>query len=244
MTTFQKIIKYIALAFSIYLSLMIMGAIVFGITVVCGIGMGIEVFESSNHTEGITKWEQEYTNIKDIDIDMGVGKLTIKKGNIIKVEAFDVSDQFVCEAKEGKLEIKDKKVTTNFWGINQTSPEVVISLPEELVLDKVSIEAGINDTNIERLKAKKLKLNGGIGKVVLNSKIMEKADIKCGIGKMELNLMGRPEDYQIKTKTGLGTLKVDGKTVSNQQVIGRGEAIIAIEAGIGETIVALEGGKI
>lgn len=114
-----------------------------------------------------------------------------------------------------------------------------ISLPEELVLDKVSIEEGINDTNIETLKANKLKLNGGIGKVVLNSKIIEKADIKCGIGKMELNLNGMPNDYQIKTKTGLGTLKVDGKTISNHQVIGRGEAIIAIEAGIGETVCCL-----
>lgn len=243
MTTFQKIIKYVAIGFAIYLSLMIIGVTVFGLTVVCGIGIGMESFNKDNNTAVIPKWEQEYTHIKEMDIDIGVGKLTIRKGRTLKVEAFAVSNEFICEAKGDKLEIKDKKLKGNFWGINNVSPEVVIYLPEELVLDKVSIEAGINETNIEYLKTNKIKLNGGIGKVVLNSKIMEKADIKCGIGKLELNLIGSPEDYKIKTETGLGVLKVDGQTVSNHQVIGNGDAVIDIEAGIGETVVAFEEGE-
>lgn len=244
MTSFQKIIKYVAIAFAIYLTLMIIGAIVFGITVVCGIGLGMERFESSDNTEVIARWEHEYTNIKDIDIDIGVGKLTIKKGDTLKVQAFDISDQFVCEAEKGKLQIEDKKVKRNFWGMSNTSAEVVITLPEELVLDEVTIEAGINDTTIEHLKAKKVKLNGGVGKVVIKSEIMEKADIKCGIGKLELALIGVPENYKIEAQTGLGRLKVEDQTITNHQVIGSGDAIVAIEAGIGETVVTFEGGKI
>ena len=42
MTTLQKIIKYGAIAFAIYLSVMIIGLIVFGITAIFGITTEIE----------------------------------------------------------------------------------------------------------------------------------------------------------------------------------------------------------
>ena len=80
--------------------------------------------------------------------------------------------------------------------------------------------------------------------MVIKSEIMEKADIKCGIGKLELALIGVPENYKIEAQTGLGRLKVEDQTITNHQVIGSGDAIVAIEAGIGETVVTFEGGKI
>lgn len=274
MTTIQKIIKYGAIAFGIYLSLMIIGGIIFVITTIFGIGIGMERFENGNNdTVMLTKWEQEYANITNMEIDISVCKLNIKKGETLKVEASDVSDQFKCEAKGNKLEIKDKKLKGNFWGINNTTPELTIYIPESLSLEEAKIETGVNDTNIEWLKADKVKLEigvgkcrigellakkasikagagetnidqaqiedlqleGGVGKLVLTSKILEKADIHCGVGKVELNLIGLPSDYKVRAQTGLGALKVNNQKVADNQVIGNGDSIIEVEAGIGET---------
>lgn len=279
MTTIQKIIKYGAIVFGVYLSLMIIGMIVFGITTVVGIGIGIENFESSdNNKKIITNWEQEYANITDMNIDMSECKLTIKKGKALKVHTVNISEQFKCEAKGNKLEIKDKNIRGSFWGMNNITPEVTIYIPENLSLNEVTIETGVNDTNIEFLKADKMKLKigvgkckieeivakeanitagagetniakakiedlqlkGGVGKIVLTSKITEKATINCGVGKVEINLIGGLSDYKVKAKTGLGALKVDNQKITEKQIVGNGDAIIEVEAGVGETEVTFQ----
>ncbi len=283
MTNFQKIIKYGAIAFAIYLCITIIGMIVFGITILFGIGTGMEIFQ--NYTEDtamITKWEQEYTNITNLDIDLSVCQLKIKKGNTLKVDVSNVSDEFKCEAKQNKLEIKDTKVIRNFWGIHDTKSEVTIYIPETIILEEINMKTGVNETEIEYLNAEnmrleigigkcnikelsaqyakiklgagetvihkaemeRLKLEGGIGKLAFKSKITEKAEIHCGIGKMELGLIGEKEDYQIKAETGLGNFKVAGQKVSDESVIGSGDAIIEVEAGIGEMTIEFEKGLI
>lgn len=276
MTSFQKIIKYGAIAFAIYLSFLIIGMIIFGITAIFGISTGLEMFESSKDNAAVvTKWEQEYTNINNLDIELDVCKLVIKKGTTLKVEASQVSDQFNCKAEGNKLKIEDKKLHGNIFNTMEIKPEITIYLPENIGLEEVTIKTGVNETIIEYLKAKQikldmgmgrydidtmlakyakieagageatikhadfeeLKLDGGVGKLVLTSKVAKKADINSGVGKMELNLIGLPTDYKIKTETGLGNFIVDGQKVADNQTLGNGDAIIKINAGVGETTV-------
>lgn len=279
MTNFQKIIKYGAIAFAIYLCITIIGMIVFGITILFGIGSGMEIFQNdTKNTAMITKWEQEYTNITNLEIDLSVCQLKIKKGNTLKVDVSNVSDEFKCEVQGNKLEISDKKVIRNFWGMNDIKSEVTIYIPETIKFEEINIETGVNETEIESLKAENmkleigvgkcninelsaqdakiklgagetvihqakiesLKLEGGIGRLDLKSKIIEKAEIHCGIGKMELGFLGKKEDYKIKAETGLGNFKVEGQKISDESVIGSGNAMIEIEAGIGEVTVEFE----
>lgn len=276
MTSFQKVIKYGAIAFAIYLSFLIIGMIVFGITTIFGITAGLEMFENSKNSEAmVTKWEQEYTNINNLDIELDICKLTIKKGSTLKVEASQVSDQFKCKTEENKLKIEDRKSHSNIFNTRESKPEVIIYLPDNIELEEVSIETGVNETTIEYLKAnqinldmgmgkydidtilakhakiqagageaiikhanfEELKLEGGVGKLVLTSKVAKKADISSGVGKMELNLIGLPTDYKIKTETGLGNFVVNGQRVADNQTLGNGDAIIKIDAGVGETTV-------
>ncbi len=276
MTSFQKIIKYGAIAFAIYLCFVIISMIVFGITAIFGVTAGVGIFENNkNHTAMIAKWEQEYSNIDSIDIDLSICKLTIQKGETLKVEASEVSEQFICRADGNELKIEDKKLNRNFLGMSHSTPEVILYLPENISLQDVTIETGVNETNIDYLKASKvkiemgvgkyqidnliadyakieagageasiknsvideLKLDGGLGKLTVTSKVAEKADISCGMGRVELNLIGLPTDYQVKAHTGLGNFEVDGKKVSDNQIIGNGTSIIKVGAGVGETIV-------
>lgn len=103
MTTFQKIVKYGALIFAGYLCLMIISGIVVGITAIFGITTGIEMLEENANSEIITTWEQEYSNITEMDIDLSLCKLDIRKGDTLKVNVADVSDKFKCEARAAHI---------------------------------------------------------------------------------------------------------------------------------------------
>lgn len=237
MTTFQKIIKYGALIFAGYLCLMIITGMVFGITAMIGITTGIEMLEENSNSEIVTAWEQEYTNISEMDIDLSLCKLDIRKGDTLKVNVSNVSDRFKCEANGNKLKIEDKRLNRNFLNMHNITPTVIIYVPENIQFDKVSIDTGVNDTNIEYLKTDKLDVDMGVGKVILTSEVLKNADIECGVGKLELNLIGKQEDYRINAEAGLGNFEIAGQKVSNHQTFGNGNALIKIEAGIGEVIV-------
>lgn len=280
MTSFQKIIKYGAIGFAIYLCFMIISMIVFGITTIFGITAGVEIFKQNNQsTVMLTKWEQEYENITSLEVNLDICKLTIKKGEKLKVEASNVTQDFQCKVEQNELIIKEPQ--KNRWFFNQLDEavaEVIIYVPETLELKEVELKTGVNETNIEYLKADKvdiemglgryqiqelhaddakieagageaniessqignLKLKAGLGSLVIRSKILKNADIDCGMGKVEIDLIGKPEDYQVKAETGLGSFKVNGKQVSDNQVIGEGNCIIKVEAGVGETVVNLQ----
>ena len=106
---------------------------------------------------------------------------------------------------------------------------------DHLIAKYAKIEAGAGEANILNSELGELKLDGGIGKLVLTSKITERADIDCGVGKMELNLLGSPNDYRVTGSTGLGNFEIDGKKIRENETIGNGDVTVKVDAGVGET---------
>lgn len=106
-----------------------------------------------------------------------------------------------------------------------------------IVTKKAKISGGAGEANINKSSIDVLKLDAGIGKFVINSKISEEAKIEAGVGQLILNLKGNRNNYKVKTETGLGSLLVDGKKASDNQIIGDGNSYIKVEAGVGEVIV-------
>ena len=103
-----------------------------------------------------------------------------------------------------------------------------------IVTKKAKISGGAGEANINKSSIDVLKLDAGIGKFAINSKVSEEAKIEAGVGQLILNLQGNKNNYKVKTETGLGSLLVDGKKVSDNQVIGDGNSYIKVEAGVGE----------
>lgn len=122
MTSFQKIIKYGAIVFGIYLCLMIIGMGIFAIAAIFGVTAGVEMFENNNNEAVVTKWEQEYSNITKLDIDLAICKFSIQKGDVLKVDVSDVSDQFVCKVEGNELKIEDGKLNRNFLNMGNVTP--------------------------------------------------------------------------------------------------------------------------
>lgn len=216
MTSFQKVIKYGAIAFAIYLCFVIISIIVGTITTIFGISLGMEIFQNSNNEAMITKWEQEYSNMTSMDIDLSVCKLTIKKGDTLKVEASEVSDKFKCNTEGNKLKIEDKNLHRNFF--NQTEDmksEVIIYVPENMNFDEVTIETGVNETNIEYLKADKVNLEMGVGRYQINSLSAKYVKIEAGAGEANINDSNIEE---LKLDGGIGRLSFTGKITKTADI--------------------------
>lgn len=229
MTSFQKIIKYGAIAFAIYLCFVIISIIVSTITAIFGITMGIEMFQNSNHDAMITKWEQEYSNITNMNIDLSVCKLAIKRGDTLKVEASDVSDKFKCSSEGKQLKIEDKNLHRNFFNQPEDiKAEVIIYVPEDMNFDEVTIETGVNETNIEYLRANKVNLEMGVGRYQIDSLSAKYAKIEAGAGEANMNDCDIEE---LKLDGGIGRLSFTGKITKTAD----------IECGVGRLEVNLIG---
>ncbi len=229
MTSFQKVIKYGAIAFAIYLCFMIIGMIIGTITAIFGITVGIEMFENSSNEAMITKWEQEYSDITDLDIDLSVCKLVMKKGDTLKVKASEVSDKFKCTTEGNRLKLEDKNFPRHIFNqIEDVKSEVIIYVPENMNFDKVTIETGVNETNIEYLKANKVNLEMGVGRYQVNSLFAKHAEIEAGAG--EANI-AHSDIENLKLDGGIGKLSFTGKITKTAD----------IECGVGRLEVNLIG---
>ena len=202
MTSFQKVIKYGAIAFAIYLCFLIIQMIIFGITTAFGISIGMEIFENrKDNAVMIPKWEQEYANIKNIDIELSVCKLNIKKGDILRVEASEISNEFECKADGNQLKIRDKNLHKNIFNTGEVEAEITIYIPENMEFEDIKIETGVNETKIEVLKANKIKLVMGVGKYQIDSLFAKYAKIEAGAGEAIIN---NSEIEELKLDGGIG----------------------------------------
>jgi hypothetical protein len=132
MTTIQKIIKYGAIAFGIFLCINIITAIVMGIGILFGITTGFSVFSENVSTERID-FSEVYENVQELRINVELSKLNIKKGNEFKVEARNITKDFESNLQNGNLVIREKS-NFNKWfhlGFFNPNSEVTIYIPEE-----------------------------------------------------------------------------------------------------------------
>lgn len=269
MTTFQKIIKYLAIAFAIFLIVNIISAIMFGIYKFANV-LGLtktnqEDSEILNKQEMILNTESK--DISNLNISLKYSNLVIKKSD--KFLAESNNKNVSCIQENNSLEIKESDY--NNFKNNQTS-EVTIYIPENLIFKTINIEAGAGKIYIDTLNAENLlleigagkteieninvtekaKLDGGAGKVdilngtinnlnldmgvgkfAISTKLKGKNKINAGIGKLDVNLQDSIENYSIKAYKGVGTINIDGKSISDNEEYGIGENYIKLDGGIG-----------
>ena len=79
-----------------------------------------------------------------------------------------------------------------------------------------------------------LELDQGVGKVYVNAYLRGTSKIEGGVGKLDINLLGGKDNYRIVVEKGVGSIKVDGNAVGNENIIGSGNSKVNIEGGVGE----------
>ena len=265
MTSAQKVIKYLAIAFAGFLVVAIITTILsvfYALSGVLGLKKDNEILSSEM---SITNFEN--TEIKTLDIEVAYTNLMIKTGDYLSTETNNNNISLSQENHE--LKIKDK---SHKWFLTNENQELVLYIPESLELEKVRIIAGAGKINIENLKTESLvfelgagetqirsltvtkdceieggagkvsitsgiinnlKLDMGVGETNLNTILTGKNEINAGIGNLNINLQNGKENYRIKTDKGIGTIKIDGKEISNNELYGNGSHSIDVDGGIG-----------
>lgn len=261
MTKFQKIIKYLAMAFAIFLTVSIISGIVKGIMLFGGI---LAIKNNDGDMPGTT-YENE---IQSLEIDVVGVDLVIKSGEIFSVETDN--EHITQKEKRGKVTIEEKK---NSWFGADVTGTLVVTVPEDVTLEEIEIDAGagkieiqgfttekmdldlgagkveidgivvVKETNIDggagNLVIKDSELNNldldmGVGELKLAAKVTGNSDIDFGIGEADVTLIGSLDDYRIRMNKGIGQATIDGESMRNDTYYGEGASSIDMEGGIGE----------
>ena len=165
MTTFQKVIKYLAFAFAIFLSISIISGILRVFTVLPGFfGESSSKNEGSVYNENmISSGEISATSnseITEIKAELSASSLEIKTGDSFQVESN--SKDVAYKTDNHRLVIKEKKSTLPFhWD----QVKVTVTIPKGTVFQTAEIGAGAGEVDIEELIADSLKIELGAGEL-------------------------------------------------------------------------------
>lgn len=270
MSQLQKIIKYLALTFAIFLIF----SIISGINKVF---ITISNFYDDKDPEKILA-EMKVISINDtpavLNIDIETSDIIITSGETFSIET---SNKYIeCKEKGNVVYLNEPKQS---WFTNNEQAKLIIHVPSKMVLEKLEIEGGIGEIKLDSLTINDLNLDLGAGKVSINNltvldntvieggasevtlnasslnnldldmgigafslttKVLGNSKIDHGIGSLNLNLIGRKEDYQFSIAKGLGTITINSKNVSDETIIGTGPNRIAISGGVGNININIE----
>ncbi len=258
MSSFQKVIKYLAISFAIFLIVTIASAIV---TAGYGIfkAFGLAEFESKENFD-----HSKYDNY--LDINIRYSSLKIISGDVLKVE--NTNNKIRIDQDANKLYITDNSdifskdndkeviiyvpnIKFDIVSLNTGSGKVTINGLETNSLnlnlgagrakikniksDSTKIDTGTGSVKIENSVLNNAKLNLGIGSINIHADITGDSHINCGIGSVNLNLTGTESDYTFDVEKGIGSVNVNGYKVENDNdyIQGGGPNHIKVEGGIG-----------
>lgn len=263
MTQAQKVIKYLALAFALFLIVIIISSITFGIYTAVNV-LGLVDNNDKKIIDLVKTEHSELTNYLDIDINSS--NLKIKNGNSFYSETNNGDIEYKQDGNKLIIKEKGKK----WFSINK-STDLIIYVPEDMVFNNIDIDNGAGKVSIDKIDTEELDLDLGAGKTVINSINSNKTSISTGagnfiiksgnlndldfdmgvgsveitslitgnskidtgVGSLKINLIGSLYDYRIKVDKGLGSVHIDNDKVSDGKIIGNGINFIDINGGVG-----------
>lgn len=222
MTTFQKIVKYLALAFAIFIIVNIIYGILFGVYAL-GLALGY-IHEDRNEQieamDGIVQLDN--TKVANLEINLKYSNLEIKKGDYLLAETNNKN--ISCKQNGDKILIEESNYN---WFSGNKQGKIIVYIPEDFVFETVEIETGAGQINIEQINSDKLSLEIGAGKVEIQNLIVNsKTKIEGGAGKVDI-LAGKINN--LKLDMGVGKFTMSTKLIGDSKI---NAGIGALEIGL------------
>lgn len=217
MTTTQKIIKYLAIAFALFLVISIFSII---------FGLSREIISSINSDKKDSKLLEEYTtisnnvnNIESFKIDISNDNIEIKEGEKFEVKTNDPDVKFYHE--NSKVKIKTDK--TFSWHLSNSSRgTIIIYLPNEFNISELDLNLGAGKIDIDKIFVETLLMNLGAGTMTAKEiNVYEKATINGGAGNINI-YSGTINNLNLKLGAGNASIESD-LTGSNTLTTGVGK---------------------
>ena len=256
MSTGQRIIKSLAVAFGLFLTFTIFFSIVGGLYAFTS------MFSKDNVIEENTSilLNQSTENIKYLDIDVNSSNLVIKPGNSFIIETNNKHIKYKVDNNELKIKeegyhliITIPDTNLNEIDINTGAGNLNI---DSINTEKLDIDLGTGTTLINNLYSKRadidtgagtftinngsindLDLDIGIGEVKITSNITGNSSISSGVGKLSLNLLNTFDNYRFEVNKGIGKVTINDIEVGDNSTLGNGTNTIKLDGGIGEIVV-------
>lgn len=217
MTTTQKIIKYLAVAFALYLVISIFSII---------FGLSREIISSINNDKKESELLEEYTtisnnvnNIESFKIDISNDDIEIKEGEKFEVKTNDPNVKFYHE--NSKVKIKSDKTLS--WHLSNSSRgTIIIYLPNEFNISKLDLNLGAGKIDIDKIFVETLLMDLGAGTMTAKEiNVYEKATINGGAGNINI-YSGTINNLNLKLGAGNASIQSD-LTGSNTLTTGVGK---------------------
>lgn len=260
MTTFQKILRYFAIAFAVFLSVSIIGAI-FG-----AVGLFGDLFDEGAVLADLTSYPVS-AEIRNLEIVINATDLRITEGETFSIESnlkhLKVEERgntlFVTETRKltgaynGAVLTISVPAGTEFGKVDLTAGAGKVTIAN-LSAEAIDFELGAGEVNITSMTATgKAEIDGGAGQITISGGALRNFELGMGVGQLNLTsaltgdcqmdlgigasnitLIGSKEDYKLEVSKGIGTLSVDGQNVNDYGSSGNGTNKVEINGGIGE----------
>lgn len=217
MTTTQKIIKSLAIAFALFLVISIFSII---------FGLSREIISSINNDKKESELLEEYTtisnnvnNIESFKIDISNDDIEIKEGEKFEVKTNDPDVKFYHE--NSKVKIKSDK--TFSWHLSNSSRgTIIIYLPNEFNISELDLNLGAGKIDIDKIFVETLLMDLGAGTMTTKEiNVYEKATINGGAGNINI-YSGTINNLNLKLGAGNASIESD-LTGSNTLTTGVGK---------------------
>lgn len=196
----NRIIK----TFAFILAAIVIISMLGGIYALC-----ITVFDlfQSNQIEN----QIQYNSLmSSLDIDLKTANLEIKLGDKLLVST---TNKYVTTYQNNNnIVIQEKKHSL----LSKDNNKVIITVPDNFLLDIVEIDITSGSIKIDKLETKKLNLDLGSGTTKINNLLVtDKTKIDCGSGKFLLN---NGNLSNLNLDTGLGDTILNAKIIGNSNI--------------------------
>lgn len=259
MTTFQKVIKYFAMAFAIF----------FAVGIISGVLSAVGLFGGIFNSDAVTDDLKTYAvsaDITSLDIEINAADFTIKQGECFSVESN--LKHLTVEDEGSILTIQETKK----FGSTYTGAVLTLYIPADTVFEKANITTGAGRLTVDQLSAGKMNfelgagevtidtliatsaadIDGGAGKITISGGALHNLDLDMGVGQLNLTcaltgessfdlgvgesnitVIGNKDDYKLDIEKGIGNITVDGTSISNNKDFGNGNNEMDVNGGIG-----------
>ena len=259
MTTYQRIIKSLAIILAMIIILLIMYCIINIINNVFDLSF---LYNNENH------YEKSFRNLTRIKIDSKTSQINIKSGNKYKIIIDNTNKNYDIKETKKSIEVEEKKLLIKK---KKDKTSITIYIPRKKRLNELNIDSDIGIVNIDNVdinildleekagtininnsnilktilegKAGKITINKSylnnleletkVSKVDINAYITGISKIKSGISSINISLLGSKNDYQIKSNKKVGSIIINDEEQKNNSLYGYGENYIEVENGIG-----------
>lgn len=148
---------------------------------------------------------------------------------VIYVREDTVFDSVEIEIGAGTLDVE--RLEARDLKLNLGAGKTAI---DELVATRrAEIDGGAGVVEIRGGELHDLDLDLGAGKAELRARVVGNGRVTAGVGKTELTLIGREEDYRLRIDKGIGSVTLDGRSLSDGESVGSGTTLIEIDSGVG-----------